>query len=188
MNKKTKAGTLGVITLLSLGIIGAGTALVLRTTQEGNNNGIGVASSAKVSAQNIGEIARPDFDSLNKEARKSLQDKINHGLKNFEINKRIDLENKFGDKENVKKVEVLNFVKEFLEGINKETQTKLEAEKAKTADLNKKLSDAKTAEATAKSNSDKATQSLANAKAKTADLNKKLTDAKTAEATAKSNS
>ncbi|TCG10302.1 hypothetical protein C4B25_04725, partial [Mycoplasma todarodis] len=44
--------------------------------------------------------------------------------------------------------------------------------------------DAKTAEATAKSNSDKATQALADEKAKTADLNKKVEDLKAAQAKA----
>ncbi|TCG10901.1 hypothetical protein, partial [Mycoplasma todarodis] len=76
------------------------------------------------------------------------------------------------DKENAKTPNLVKISKDAKAAQDKATQAvsdakaKLDAEVAKTADLNKKLSDAKTNEATAKDELDKATQALADEKAK----------------------
>ncbi|NQZ29579.1 MAG: hypothetical protein HRT98_04310 [Mycoplasmatales bacterium] len=181
MNKKIKAGTLGVITLLSSGIIGAGTVLALRTTQDGNNNGIGINESAKTTIQNFGGITRPDFDAIDNEGINNLERKINENLKSININKKINLTTKFKKQENVKVDEVKKIIEDFIKEIKKEIQVKLDEESAKTVDLETKLSDSKTIESTAKTDLDKAIKMLNDEKAKTAGLVKISNNTKAAQ-------
>ncbi len=124
MNRKVKVGTLGAISVLSAAIIGLGTAILLKESNEENNLNL-VSTNAKSTKTNFYKIEAPKADGINLEGLKKLEDKINMNIKGYvklnsnnryEPVKDIKLVNNFKGQKVIESRLVQDFVGEFFKG------------------------------------------------------------------------